>query len=419
MGWLSSFFSNLYQTMQNIPGSPEAVTQSVIDGSGSDGLSWNPFYQEGPSVWDRGALGYNLSDQNQEREHGRMVGRAIGDYVTGGYLETLLAPMETKAHGGSDKDALRAGGKAYALAGANSYLNGLDGAGAMGIENPVYKGAVNGALSSGATSALTGGNSTQIGQSMVKGGTSGGLRGYQGGGMDYEEGGYSRAPWARDNSFVDGGSQSFAPYNPSTGGTYFGSNSNPAGSAASENPFSSYIDKALGLYKNPDGSWNGKNIDSTVNGLMGLYGGYKRRQAASSLMRGMNQRRNDYGTALQAELMRKDAAAGRRSAYDTRGVELNARLAALDAQQAPALMNAKNSELSGLFNMLSSGYGMARGMGAFNQPYQSGNFQTPSLGELPQIQPQQEQLDPGVYSPYTLSGGYNAMRRRPGYTGGI
>jgi hypothetical protein len=221
---------------------------------------------------------------------------------------------------------------------------------------------------------LGGGN---IGQGALKGAIGGSINGIGGNGMDDLDGSYT----ARDEN-----GELVHPRDTSPGfiPSYYGGNTsgqsseNPA-SSTSDNPFSSYIDKAIGLYKNADGSWNGKRMDSTVNGLMGLYGGYKRRQAASGLLRGMDQRRNDYSTALQSELMRKDAATGRRSAYDTRGVELNARLAALDAQQAPALMNASNSQLSGMFNMLSSGYGVARDMGAFGKPQE----QPPTSPYLP------------------------------------
>jgi hypothetical protein len=417
MGWLGNFFSDPWNAMLDVPGSPEAVTQSVVDGSGSDGLSWNPFYQEGPSVWDRGALGYKLSDQDQEREHGRMFGRAVAAYGTGGYSEMALSPAEVKSKGGSDKDALRAGAKAYALAGANNYLGSYDAAGGMGVDNPVYKGAINGALSSGATTAIGGGNSTQIGQSMVKGGIGGGLDGYRGGNMDYEENGYSRAPWAqtRDNSmFADnvGGQSLPTNYNPSSGG--YGFTSGTSNDSAQENPFSPYIDKLLGNFKTND-QWDGKKIGNFGEGLMGLYGGYKQRQMASRLMRGMNNRRNDYEVNLRNELMRKDAQSGRRSNYDGRAVQLQSGLAQLDAQQMPMMAQLSNSSLGGLFNMLKSGYSTANSMGAFSpaqqQPVASNGVPfLPSLYQQP-MQPQSYSL--GTDASLGDSSGGNPFTVRP------
>jgi len=377
MGWLSNFFSDPWKAMLDVPGSPEAVIQSVVDGSGSDGLSWNPFYQEGPSVWDRGALGYKLSDQDQERAHGRMFGRAVAAYGTGGYSEMALSPAEVKAKGGTDKDALRAGAKAYALAGANNYLGSYDAAGGMGVDHPVYKGAINGALSSGATTAIGGGNSTQIGQSMVKGGIGGGLDGYRGGNMDYEENGY------RNDS-------------------------------AQENPFSPYIDKLLGNFKT-NNQWDGKKIGNFGEGLMGLYGGYKQRQMANQLMRGMNHRRNDYEVNLRNELLRKDAQAGRRSNYAGRAVQLQSGLAQLDAQQMPMMAQLSNSSLGGLFNMLKSGYSTANSMGAFSpaqqQPVASNGVPfLPSLYQQP-MQPQAYSL--GTDASLGDSSGGNPFTVRP------
>ena len=179
-----------------------------------------------------------------------------------------------------------------------------------------------------------------------------------------------------------------------------------------QNPFSDYIDRALGFFKQPDGSWNGQRIDQTINGLMGLYGGYQRKRAADQFMRGMSGRRSAYEENMRNELARKDAAAGRRSAYDTRAVELNSKLAALDAQQAPALMSAQNSSLAGLFNMLQSGYGMARNYGAFDTPMQTQNFQLQPL-QLQQPYQMQNEMTPDNFS----LAGYTPRLKNKGYVG--
>ena len=442
---------NSYRSMAEVPGSPIAIDRAIYRGENGD-LDWNP-YSQNNSVWDSGAGGSQMTEDPDNRRTGRMIGTLMAGYGIGSGLTAgagLSAPVagatsgaivsgaQTAGNGGNRTDIGRSMMAGGAAGGIGGYVQGLDLAGDAGISDNVLRGVANGALGGATTSALTpGSDSKDVSIGALFGGARGGLGSYSsnngGTKVDYDQTDIfgrnvpqqSQAPWANENAGNT--------YNASTGGggmsvaPWVSNSSSPVGTGRqNDNPFSDYIDKALGFFKNSDGGWNGQRIDSTVNGLMGLYGGYKRRQAASQLMRGMDQRRNDYSTALQSELMRKDAAAGRRSAYDTRGVELNARLAALDAQQMPTIMNAKNSELSGLFNMISSGYGMARGYGAFGSPVQTGNIQpvpqldtntTSSLANI--YQPQNYDIYANQESPYTLSGGYNAARRRGGYNGGI
>lgn len=409
MGWLSNFFSNpaqtMWDTMSMIPGSPEAVLQSVVDGSGSDGLSWNPFYQEGPSVWDRGALGYKLSEDDTERQHGRMFGRAAAAYGTGGYSEMALAPAEVKAHGGSNMDALKAAGKAYVMAGANSYLNGLDVGGYAGLENPTLRGAANGAFSSATTSAVAGGDSDQISRSAVKGGAYGGLQGYtQSQISDDLPGSYT----ARDADGELIASRDTTPgFIPTAqGGVPMDTSMNTEREQVSENPFMSYLDRALGSFKTTDGQWNGRKIGGFAEGLMGLYGGYQQRRMANEMMRGMGGRRSAYEDNLRRELLRKDAQAGRRSNYGAREVALQGGLAQLDAQQMPAIAQMKNSSLGGLFTMLKSGASLGSSMGYFDNP----QIKTAGIGgvqPLPQtsIYEPQASLGGDTANPYSLSMG--------------
>jgi hypothetical protein len=405
MGWLSDFFSNPIQThwdtMLQVPGSPEAATQSVIDGSGSDGLSWNMFNQDGPSVWDRGFLGYKLSDQDKEREHGRMFGRAAAAYLSGGYSEVGLSPMEIKAKGGSDKEAFRGGLKAAALASANNYIGGLDAAGYAGIENPILRGAVNGALAGGTTSTLAGGN---FGQGALKGGVMGGLKGYTSSQLgDEMPGSYTSRDADGELIPSSQASDGFIPTN--YGGVPMDSGTNKE--ETQQNPFMGYMDRLLGNFKTPDGSWNGQKIGQLGEGLMGLYGGYKQQRMARGMMRGLEGRRSSYETNLRNELLRKDAAAGRRSNYDGRATEIQGRLAQLDAQQMPMVSQLGNSSLAGLFNMLKSGYSTANSMGAFSsapqqqQPYLPSTFNTTPMGTQNYSLGQPEGNDGGL-NPYSV-----------------
>lgn len=405
---------NSYRSMAEVPGSPIAIDRAVYRGENGD-LDWNP-YSQNNSVWDSGAGGSQMTEDPNNRRTGRMIGSLMAGYgissgltagaglsagAAGATSGAVMGGAQAAGTGGNRDDIFKGAMAGGAAGGIGGYVQNLDLAGEAGATNPYVRGFSNGALGGATTTALTpGSDSKDIGIGALYGGARG--LGAQGGNkVDYEENGYSRAPWAQSQDtsmFADntGGQSLPVNYNPSSqGGGYFGRGDTTQRSQESDNPFSPYVDKVLGFYKNADGSWNGKNIDSTVNGLMGLYGGYKRRQAASSLIRGMDSRRNDYSTALQAELMRKDAAAGRRSAYDTRGVELNARLAALDAQQAPALMNAKNSELAGLFNMIQSGYGMGRGLSGYigNQAPQY-NTLSSGFGPIPQQVPDMNYTEP-------------------------
>jgi len=77
------------------------------------------------------------------------------------------------------------------------------------------------------------------------------------------------------------------------------------------------------------------NIGATLGQL---YSNNRAQQALKGQLGQFDANRGAYQTQLQSDLSRRDAASGRRSQYGPRSVELQARMAALDAQRAPSLM---------------------------------------------------------------------------------
>lgn len=102
-----------------------------------------------------------------------------------------------------------------------------------------------------------------------------------------------------------------------------------------------------------------------AGGLLSMYSGARRRRAAKEMMNQFGANRNAYGQQLQRNLLRKDAASGRRSNYGGREVELQARLAELDSRNAPAMAALNEAKYSGLDQMLRSGIRMGGNLGWF------------------------------------------------------
>ncbi len=72
------------------------------------------------------------------------------------------------------------------------------------------------------------------------------------------------------------------------------------------------------------------------------YSAYKNKKKLGGLadnLASMYGPNSPYAQQLQQQLMRRDAAAGRRSQYGPRGVELQARLADVNARMAPTLQS--------------------------------------------------------------------------------
>jgi hypothetical protein len=129
-------------------------------------------------------------------------------------------------------------------------------------------------------------------------------------------------------------------------------------------------------------------FDSVLNGAAtgyGLYNMYKAGQQnndqANSLANMFSQN-SPYATQLRQQLARRDAAAGRRSQYGPREVELQAKLAQMAGQMAPhqmAARNAGNQNMMQMLGMLTS----ANKMGVFDpvKNYLGGMFSSNSTPE--------------------------------------
>ena len=91
-----SFFSEIFQDLSKVPGSPEALV-SALQGGSNGSLSWNPFSKSN-SVWDTAAGGTQLSQNPTDRA----IGRTVGSLFAGGALGGLLGGAGTSAGLSSD-----------------------------------------------------------------------------------------------------------------------------------------------------------------------------------------------------------------------------------------------------------------------------------------------------------------------------
>jgi len=100
-----------------------------------------------------------------------------------------------------------------------------------------------------------------------------------------------------------------------------------------------------------------------AGGLGGLYSMYSQNQGANKYvnsLQSMYGQQSPYAQQLRQQLARKDAAAGRRSQYGPREVELQARLAQLQSQLAPSIMQGQQ-------NQFGNGMRMFQQLGAMNK----------------------------------------------------
>jgi hypothetical protein len=78
--------------------------------------------------------------------------------------------------------------------------------------------------------------------------------------------------------------------------------------------------------------------------LGSMYNTGKAQRRANEMEAQMGANRNAYQSQLEKSLLAQDAARGKRSQYGTRSVELQAKLAALDAQRMPGLMRLQEGQ---------------------------------------------------------------------------
>lgn len=428
MGWLSDFFSNpietTWDTMGQLPGSLEGGLTGLYNGVNGD-LSWNPYDPDGPSVLEYGAAGTKLPENNEDRKWGRMFGTAVGGAFTGGALSSV---MGSTAAGGAASGALWSGAQAAGAGGDSSQIGksmargaaggGLSGAlpstaGTVGIENPHLASAWDGAVKGGVGAAAQGGDRSEIGQGIVTGAAPG-LASYGSSQMSAPESYVSTSPGQgflndmKQQSAAPGASPSptFAKepmatsYVPSSSPAAYTNVSGQKSALSFESPtLQAFMDKVV---PQNAGQWG-----DLAQGLMGMYAGHRQRKDAKDMMRRISGRRDAYGQQLQGSLQRRDAATGRRSNYDGRAVELQAKLADLDSRNAPAYAALQNNSMGGLATMLQSGLRYGGKSGWFGPEY------TKDQGRVnPTIMPAPANLS-SMSTPYEMQNSLDATQGDP------
>lgn len=122
----------------------------------------------------------------------------------------------------------------------------------------------------------------------------------------------------------------------------------PAGTAKAAGGLSAYLDKLL----TPAGA------NAAIPSLVQMYSGITQRNQANKLMgqlTGLGKAGGPYEQALRKQLERRDAAAGRRSQYGPREVELQAKLAELLTKNSGTLAQLMGQSMGGTNQMLQGG----------------------------------------------------------------
>lgn len=411
MGFLSDFFSNpidtTFDTLAKLPGTPEASLTALYQGVNGD-LSWNP-YSVDNSVWDMGAGGTELSQDPRNRQIGRTIGTAIGSAFTGG---ALGAAMGSSTAGAAASGALWGGAQAAGTGG--NFLEGAakgalsaytpDIGGYAGITDPYIRGAVNSGLKSGVLSRLGGGDFT-----------TGALTGAAQGTANA----YVNSPppdvGTLGGTMQDGFGESSVTTGESTP-TQYGANMqamsvDPQLSLSSfSQPQSQTPETSNSLFDQVSNLISGINpsrVGEVAQGLAGLYLGNKQRRMARDLRRQIGSNRNSYEQQLRQNLARRDAAAGRRSDYGGREVQLQAALADLDSRTAPMLSQLGTAETQGLMNMFNSGLVTGNRLGWWGKQ--------PTAPSMPTSMPSLSSLgSPGPTASYSLIDNQNKTRYRLG-----
>lgn len=421
----------VYDALSWIPGSPEGAVQGLYEGFKED-RSWNPYDPEEASVWDRGAGG-EWSTDPEKRQYGRMIGTmALG--MTG---NALIGPTATgsglgaaqAAGAGGDRDEIGKGAlRGGVQAGAASYLNGLNPAGYIGIDNPMLAAGVNGFLGSGLTAAAN------DREDWEKEGVKGGIQAM----LPYVGNSLSSL-FAPDTSYVPT-NQSQAVVNDVNQASMQPRQSNPdwygqTSPAMSQAPAYVPPTSNLGYVPTETNSMlpnmsevsqffsnlmpqNRQQWGDVVQGLAGIYMANKNRRSAKDLLQSYQGRRGGYEDALRRQLQRRDAASGRRSNYDAREAELQAQLARLDSANLPAMQSLVTAKNLGTLGMLSSGLRMAGNLGVFGQNY-TRNPEAPQ--QMPSYNPEPMSV-PSIYDPqmtFDQPQDLSTMYRRNRVVGGM
>ena len=285
----------------------------------------------------------------------------------------------TAARGGSLDDILKGAGYG-AVGGGLSYGVDTYNPGSFATDNPDWQKAINRGVTGAGSSALTGGNPL-MGGAMGFGQSAGNILGNnllnsvtapqaEAPMPEFSLGGESMTP-ARDilnqGSSAPMGFTSSPEINASLGNNTQSSLFNPSfdipmgvgpeSSAQSANPFMSLLSGGGSPMMGGGGGFGNAKFGDMAGSLMGLYSAYDQRRKMKGLAGGLQDLYNPngaYAQQLGQQLARRDAAAGRRSQYGPRQVELMARLADLNSRNAPQLAQLYSAQQNGTNAMLNN-----------------------------------------------------------------
>jgi len=286
----------------------------------------------GGSLWAGGdTTAYNLFDKQ-----GNQIEGANPSIVADNVGLRDIAMLAGFAVGGHALGGLAAGAGAGASAGAGTSA----GAGASAGTTPAWlsaagSGAAKGAALGGTSAALQGGNLEDIAKGAAIGGATGGV----GAGVSSAAGGGVLGN-------IAGGAAAAETREAATGGQQ-GGQTVPQQQTQQSVPWGDIIGGGLGLY----GATRARgDTRAELESLRSLYGG-----------------NSAYAQQMQQALERKDAAAGRRSQYGTRAVELQARLAENAARLAPTLAGMTTQQSQQRNQQLNNVYGLLKSSGLINK----------------------------------------------------
>lgn len=279
----------------------------------------------------------------------------------------------TAARGGNMNDILK--GAAYgAVGGGLGYGVDSYNPGSLASDNPDWQRVVNRGVTGAGSAALSGGSPLQGGLFAAGTGAINNVGGSlwneavkspssnDGGGgdmPDYSTSGESNTPvkdWFANNNQMSSAPVGFTnsdAVNSSLGrGTdnslytpdFTSTGMAPQQEAQSSgNPFKALMASAM----SQGSSAGAPKFGDMAGSLMGLYSAYQNKKRLASLrggLEGMFGPNSAYAQTLGSQLARRDAAAGRRSQYGPRAVELEAKLAEMNSRNAPTIQNLINGE---------------------------------------------------------------------------
>ena len=229
-------------------------------------------------------------------------------------------------------------------------VGALNPASMAGIENPSLAKVFNNSVGAGVNTAIRGGEGSDILKSMATTGVTSGLN----------EGGKYLA------SSLGGNNMNELPWNDNPGMSFSLPNMGQVGNWALNNAG----DLAGMLYGFMNNRKQQRQLGGMMSGLQGLYS-----------------QNSPYAQQLRQSLAAKDAAAGRRSQYANREVQLQSNLAHMASQQIPAMnqmqMGISNLQNRNMMNLLNSAktMGIWDGLkGMFGGRQQQPQLQAPAYG---------------------------------------